>query len=77
MLSQYYHKLIRKVKKHEGKKYLMIDDYVPDKILDKIKEIIGIEKVDDTKVLIDTDDKLPYDVALKMLFNDMRYIRCW
>ena len=45
----------------------MIDDYVLDKVLDKIEEIIGIEKFEDTKILIDTDDKLPDDIALKML----------
>ena len=28
------------------------------KVLDEIKEIIGIEKIDDTKILINTDDKL-------------------
>ena len=33
-----------KVKEHGGKKkYLMIDYYVLDKVLDKIKEIIGIK----------------------------------
>ena len=45
----------------------MIDDYVLDKVLDKIEEIIGIEKFEGTKILIDTDDKLPDDIALKML----------
>ena len=29
----------------------MIDDFVLDKVLDKIKEIIGIEKFEDTKIL--------------------------
>ena len=43
----------------------MIDEYVLDKVLDKIKEIIVIEKIGDTKVLIDTDDKLPDDITLK------------
>ena len=43
----------------------MIDDCKPDQVLDKIKEIIGIEKFDDTKILIDTDDKLPDDITLK------------
>ena len=33
-----------------------------DKVLDKIKEIIGIEKFDDTKILI---DKLPNKITLK------------
>ena len=36
----------------------MVDDYIRGKVLDKIKEIIGIEKIDDTKILTDTDDKL-------------------
>ena len=38
-----------------------------DKALDKIKQIIGIEKSEVTKILIDTDDKLPDDATLKML----------
>ena len=38
-----------------------------DKALDKIKQIIGIEKFEVTKILIDTDDKLPDDTTLKML----------
>ena len=43
----------------------MVDDYLLDKVLDKIKEIIGIEKFDDTKILIDKDDELPDDITLK------------
>ena len=35
------------------------------KVIHKIKEIIGIEKFDDTKVLIETDYKLPDDITLK------------
>ena len=35
-------------------------------MLGKIKEIIGIEKFDNTEILIDTDDKLPDDITLKM-----------
>ena len=50
MLSLYHHELMGKSKEHEWKKYLMTDDY---RVLDKIKNIIGIEKVDDTKILID------------------------
>ena len=36
-------------------------------MLDKIKESIRIydKKYDDTKILIDTDDKLPDDITLK------------
>ena len=36
-----------------------------DKLLDKIKEIIDIEKFDDTQILIDNDDKLAGDITLK------------
>ena len=36
----------------------MVDHYILDKILDKIKEIIGTGKFDNTKIIIDTDDKL-------------------
>ena len=42
-----------------------LDDYVLDRVLDKIKDIIGIEKFYGTKILIDTDDKLPDDITLK------------
>ena len=42
----------------------MVDDYILDKVLDKVKEIIGIEKFDDTKILIDTDDKFCNDITL-------------
>ena len=43
----------------------MVDDL--DKVLNKIKILIGIEKLDGTKMLIETNDKLPDDVTLKML----------
>ena len=36
------------------------------KVLDKINEIIGIEKFYDTKILIDTDNKLPDYITLKI-----------
>ena len=49
----------------------MIDDYALDKVLDKIKEIIGIEKFDHTKILIDTDDKMPSDITLKNMVKLM------
>ena len=31
----------------------MVDDYILDKVLDKIKKIVDIEKFDDTKTLIE------------------------
>ena len=37
----------------------MINDYVLEKELDKIKETIVILKLDEAKIVIDTDDKLP------------------
>ena len=42
----------------------MIDDNILVKVLGKVK-IINIKKFDDTKILIDTDDKLPDDITLK------------
>ena len=36
-----------------------------DKVTAKIKEVIGIEKLDDTKILIDTVDILSNDIILK------------
>ena len=33
----------------------MFDDYILDEVLNKIKEIVGIERFDDTKISIDTD----------------------
>ena len=38
-----------KIKEHEGKKYLMVNDHMLDKVLDKIKEKVGIVKLDDTR----------------------------
>ena len=38
---------------------------MPNKVLDKIKEKIGIEKFDNSNILIDTDEKLSNDITLK------------
>ena len=43
----------------------MVDGSIVDKISDKIKKITGIEKFNNTKILIDADDKLP-DSTMKM-----------
>ena len=56
---------MEKTEEHERKKLLMLNDYVLDRVLDKIKEIIGIVKFGDTKILIDTDDKLPDSTTLQ------------
>ena len=45
----------------------MVYNHIVDKVFNKIKMIVGIEKFDDTKILIETDDKLPDNVTLKML----------
>ena len=67
LLSLRYHELMGKIEEHKGKKYLTVDDYLINKVLDKIKGIIGIKKFDDIKILIDTDDKLPDYITLKKL----------
>ena len=43
----------------------MLNAYMLDKVSHKIKEIRGIEKFDDTKILTDTDGNLPDDITLK------------
>ena len=68
MLSLYYHELMRKIKEHDRSTFLMVNDYTLEKILDKIKETIDIVKLDDTKILINADDKLPDYISLKMLW---------
>ena len=65
MPSLHYHEFMGKIKEHEGKTCFMIYDYMLDKVLDKIKETIGIVKLDDTKILIDTNDKWPDYSTLK------------
>ena len=37
MLSLRYHELMGKNKEHERKRYLMVNDYMPDRVLDNIK----------------------------------------
>ena len=51
-----------KIDEYERKTYFMSDDYMLGRVLGKIKEIAGIEKFDDTKILIDIDDKLSADI---------------
>ena len=43
----------------------MVIDNILNKTLGKIKKIIGIKKFNETKILIDTDDKLLVDIAFK------------
>ena len=47
------------------KKYLMVGDYMLDKILEKIKEIMDVEKFNNTKILIDRDGRLTDDITLE------------
>ena len=44
---------------------MTVSDYMLDKVLDKIKETIGIVKLVDTNILFDMDDKLPDYITLK------------
>ena len=43
----------------------MVDDNVLGNVLDKSKEIIGIETFNSTKILIDIYHKLPYNITSK------------
>lgn len=44
---------------------MTIDDSVLDKVLDRVKQIIDIENSGNTKILVDTNDKLPDKIVLK------------
>ena len=55
MLSLYYHELMGKIKQHERKNYLMVNDYMLD----------NIKRIDDTKILINMDNELPDYMTLK------------
>ena len=44
---------------------MLVNHDMLNKILDKTKETIGIVNFDNTKILIDTDDKLPDYTNLK------------
>ena len=46
-----------KIGEHEGKKYLIVDGYMLDIVLDKIKETVGIKNSDYSQILIDLDNK--------------------
>lgn len=43
----------------------MTEKFLLDKVLDKTKEVMCIEKIDDIKILIDTGDKFPDGITLK------------
>ena len=58
---------MRTIEEQEGKIYLIAGHCILNKFLYNIKKIIGIENIDDTKILIDTDDKLTDYIILKML----------
>ena len=45
----------------------MVNNYMIYQVLDKIKEPIGTIKFDDTKILIDADDKFADYITLQML----------
>ena len=48
MLSLHYHELMGKTEQHEGTKIFVGWYYMLDKVLEKIKDITGIEKFDET-----------------------------
>ena len=54
MLNLYYDELVGNIEEDEGNKFLMVDDYTLDKALDTNNKI-DIGKLDDNKILIDTD----------------------
>ena len=47
----------------------MVNGNMLDKVLDKIRETIGFAKFGDTKILIDTDDKMPDYITIVILIT--------
>ena len=62
MLNLHYDELIGKTEGWKGKKYLIVDDYPLDKVLDKIKRI-AIINLQDNNIIINTDDKFSEDIT--------------
>ena len=58
-LVLHYRELLGIIEEHEVKKiYLIVDGYILNIVLDKIKETIDVDKFDDTKILIHMDDSI-------------------
>ena len=55
MLSLYYHNLMGEIEEYERRKHFIVNDYMLNKVWDKIKETI------------DTDGHLPDDIILKYI----------
>lgn len=51
----------------------MVGHCIRGKVLDG-KEVIGIEKFYDSKILVDTDDKFPDDITLKNVVVLITYV---
>ena len=51
MFTLFHHELVGKIEKFERKIYLMVRNYMFQKVLGKIKMILGFEKFDDTMIL--------------------------
>ena len=68
ILSLHCNKLKGKIEKKKGERYFIACHFILNKVLDKIKEMIGIKKYADTKILVDTDDELPIYITLKKCF---------
>ena len=60
--------------KKPKKIHLMVDSYMPGKVLDRITEIICIRNIDDTKILVDTNGKFPDNIDLKNVMILRAYV---
>ena len=69
MSLYFYYELMRKTEEYERQNCLICDDNILDKVLNIIKEALSNQKFDDTKILIDTDNKLSDDFTVKNIMN--------
>ena len=73
-LRLHYDELIGKIEEHEGKKIFDSRWLYASYSIKKILKIIGIGKFDNTEILIDINDKLPDDIALKNVVLLITYV---
>ena len=57
------------------KNYLANNFHLLDKVFSKNKKLIVIERLDDTKILIYTDDKLADNIILKNVVTLMTFVK--
>ena len=70
----YYHELMENIEEHNEKKYLETDNML-NRVWDKIRMMIGIEKFNNSKILIYTEKKISISSYFEKYY-DINFMRC-